>query len=75
MTEAIDPKDVSEGIALDVLAKLKGALISAGVLVELEVLDTQWGKRIGIVKGLGLEQAREVTMTLEAGTEGRVIRG
>ncbi|MET9148650.1 hypothetical protein [Streptomyces sp. NPDC004042] len=59
----------------DVLGRLSAALNGAGVLVDLEVLDTVWGPRIGMKTGIDLDQAHELVFAIEAGTQGRVIRG
>lgn len=58
----------------DVLAQLNQVFISAGWLVDLEVVDTEWGPRIRIPKGMSLAHVKELILTIEAGIQTRVIK-
>lgn len=60
--------------AATLLAHLKTAFIEAGWLVDMEITDTEWGQRVSFPTGLGLDHAEELALTIEAGTEKRIIR-
>lgn len=58
----------------DVLASLHQVFIKAGWLVDMEVMQTVWGPRITLPRGMGLDHVQELVLTIEAGIQARVIK-
>ncbi|MFE2075165.1 hypothetical protein [Streptomyces misionensis] len=55
-------------------ATVKRAFIDAGWLVGVEIRKTESGPRLFFSSGIGLADAAELVLTIEAGVRKRVIR-